>query len=520
MPEEADWNLTRNDLLVLGLLLDRPMHGYEILQHIRAADVDLWLAVSPAAIYYSLSKLHRRGLVVETRARGEGPERSIYHLTEKGRQVFFAGMEEALASQEPNYSEYDVGIFLLNKIPQERALVLLEQRLEFLRRREAQVTEARLRASEDPLRCAILTRIITCVRKEQEWLEGILRHLRGEETQEYRGMMLLSGDLRDFHLSDLIKLIASGRHTGTLTVTDGASVRTLSFQEGRPVCATSQRPDGEFRTSEQVLHDLCDLFRWQEGAFTFDQRMGPVEGCTVLQMSVENLLLAGARWVDNWATIQRVVPSSEAIFERRKDKDLPEDLELTEEERLVWKALDGVRNAADVARACGLTEFETCKALYGLYIVGLIRPGDAEKIRLRRAFREFSELLCRATKPYRTSPNDFACEMEVNRRAAELPIQFNLSRIEDRIDPALRAEELAEIYRRFLHIQTGVVRERFGEALARQLIQQAMAQVSPSLMETLRRYRLLETEPPPSPSHRRKISLVGDGPNGLSPSVS
>ena len=66
---EETAGLTRNDLLVLGLLLDRPMHGYEILQQIRAADVDLWLAVSPAAIYYSLSKLHRRGLVLETRAR-------------------------------------------------------------------------------------------------------------------------------------------------------------------------------------------------------------------------------------------------------------------------------------------------------------------------------------------------------------------------------------------------------------------------------------------------------------------
>ncbi len=46
--------------------------------------------------------------------------------------------------------------------------------------------------------------------------------------------MLRRGDLQDFHLPDLIKPIASGRHSGTLTVTDGVSTRTLSFQEGRP----------------------------------------------------------------------------------------------------------------------------------------------------------------------------------------------------------------------------------------------------------------------------------------------
>lgn len=490
MEERA--GLNRNDLLVLGLLLDRPMHGYEILQQIRAADVGLWLAISPAAIYYSLSKLYRRGLVTETRARGEGPERSIYHLTDQGRHAFFAGMEEALASQEPSYSDYDLGIYLLNKLPQEQVLGLLEQRLEFLRRREAEVAQAHQRAAGDPLRCAILTRTAVCARTEREWLEGIIRHLRGEEAQEYRGMMLLTGDLRDFHLPDLIKLIASGRHSGTLTVTDGASVRTISFYEGHPVCAAARGPDGKIRSPEQVLNDIYDLFRWQEGAFTFDQRSGPQEGCISLQISVEALLLAGARWVDNWTTIQRVVPSAEAIFERRGDLTFSEEWQLTPEEQTVWQALDGVGDVSDVARACGLTEFETSKILYGLYIAGLIRPGDVEKVRLRRAFREFAELFCRATKPYRTSPDDFSCEEMVNQRAldAGLPIRLNASRIEDRTDPALRTEELAEIYRRFLEIQRKVVLERFGSALVHQLVQQVKAQVSPSLRETLQRYRL------------------------------
>jgi len=483
--------LTTNDLLVLGLLLNQPMHGYEILQQIRAAGVDLWLPISPAAIYYTLAKLRRWGLVLETRARGEGPERSIYHLTERGREAFLAGMESALASQEPTRFEYGLGIFLLNKLPQERALPLLEQRLEFLHQREEAIAEAQRRAKGDPLRCAILTYAATCTRVEREWLERLIRHLRGEEAQEYQGLMLLRGDLRDFHLPELIKLIASGHHSGTLTVTDGLSVRTISFHKGRPVCATSRGPNGEVRTSEQVLNDIYDLFRWQEGAFTFDQRMGPQEGCQLLQMSAENLILSGARWVDNWAIIQKVIPSSEVIFERQSEAYSVESLGLTPEEKQVWQALDGVRNVSEVAQTCGLTEFETSKILYGLYEAGLIRPGDVDKIRLRRAFREFAELLCQATKPYRASPTDFTCEEEVNRRAANLPIRFNFSRIEDQTEPALPIDKLAEIYRRFLQIQQEVVKERFGEPLLRQLLRQTMAQVNPSLMETLRRYRLI-----------------------------
>ena len=44
--------------------------------------------------------------------------------------------------------------------------------------------------------------------------------------EEYHGLMLLTGDLHDFHLPDLIKLIVSSKHSGTLTVTDGTFTRT------------------------------------------------------------------------------------------------------------------------------------------------------------------------------------------------------------------------------------------------------------------------------------------------------
>ncbi|MFN3762762.1 MAG: hypothetical protein ACK4WK_06115, partial [Anaerolineae bacterium] len=75
-------------------------------------------------------------------------------------------------------------------------------------------------------------------------------------------------------------------------------------------------------------------------------------------------------------------------------------------------------------------------------------------------------------------------EERANQRAQDvgLPIRFNLSRIEDRTDPALRTEELAEVYRQFLRIQKEVVRERFGETVLRQLLQQVISQINPSLM--------------------------------------
>lgn len=484
--------LTKNDLLVLGLLLDRPMHGYEINQYVQAEGVTTWFNISTAAIYYSLSKLRRQNLISETRARSGGAEKNVYHVTEQGREQFFAGMEDTLASEEPIRFEYDLGIFLLNKLPQNRALELLEKRLDFLQRWNetlTQTVEKERVAGGAPLREAILEHAVACAQMEIGWLTSIIRQTQGEELGEQRGLMLLTGDLHDFHLPDLIKLISSGKHTGTLTVTDGTFTRTLSVYEGCPVCATSSRFDGETPDSDQVMNDLYDLFRWQEGAFTFDQRTEPREGCTVLGISAENLILAGSRWVDNWTMIQRVVPSSDTVFERREGGAA--DLDLTEDECQVLSALDGLKDVTTVARECGLTEFETSKILYGFHAVGLVQPGDRDKIRLRRLFREFAELMCRGTRPYRDSPDDTACEVAVNERCADLPVRLITGRIEDHTNPGLQTEELAKVYRTFLDKQRTVVKEWFGEQVAMRLLQQVQSQINPGLQDILEQYDLV-----------------------------
>ena len=486
--------LTKNDLLVLGLLLDRPMHGYEISQYVKAEGVTTWFNISTAAIYYSLNKLHKRGFISEMRSRGDGAEKSVYHATEQGRRQFFTGMEATLASEEPIRFEYDLGIYLLNKLPQAQALALLEKRLGFVRDwgvKLGQAVEQERGVGNRPLQIAILEHSTGCARMEAEWLTGIIHQLRGEDVEEYRGLMILTGDLREFHLPDLIKLIVSGRHSGTLAVTDGISARTLSFHEGRPVCATSRRPDGEVGDPDQIINDVYDLFRWQEGPFTFNQRMEPQEGCLVLRTSAENLILAGSRWVDNWGTIHRIVSSPDTVFERREGRISLEGLDLMPEEHQVLNALDGLKDVTGLARACELTEFETSKILYGLHAVGLAQPGDLNKIRLRRLFREFAELMCRGTRPYRASPDDSSCEIEVNQRCEDLPIRFIAGRIEDQTDPTLRTENLAELYREFLQHQRGVVTEWFGSEVADRLLQQVLSQISPSLRDALEQHNLV-----------------------------
>ncbi len=232
--------MTKTDLLILGLLLERPMHGYELYQQMQAEGIDLWFNVSPAGVYYSLRKLRDQGVVAESRQRAGGSARkSIYRLTEKGRSAFFEVMDAELANRDEIYLDFDLAIYLLNKYPLVRALSHLEQRQAFLEE-QAQAVRSAVAAERDngglPLKLAILDHKRRYLEMEQKWLADVIQSIQesgensGVEEGGRRGLMVLSGELRHYHLPDLMRLIVSGQHSGTLKVTDGAELRTLSFR--------------------------------------------------------------------------------------------------------------------------------------------------------------------------------------------------------------------------------------------------------------------------------------------------
>ena len=243
---------------------------------------------------------------------------------------------------------------------------------------------------------------------------------------------------------------------------------------------------------KQVLRDVYELFGWQTGTYEFDQRGCPREGCVLLNVSAQTLMLEGARRLDSWEIIQRVVPTSDSLFARTGDLGRRDDLALRDDELRVLAIVDGVKDVTAIAAVSGLTEFETSRILYGLYLVDLVQLSDPDKSRLKRVFREFAELMCRGAIPYRTTPEEAAaCEADVNLRCRDLPVSIRDSRIADRSDPTLSAEALAGIYRQFLLTQHTVLGERLGRDVADELRQQVLGRISPNLRETLEHYVLL-----------------------------
>jgi DNA-binding PadR family transcriptional regulator len=90
---------------LLGLLAQRPRHGYELHAAFEAmmGGMQNW-DVKPAQIYTTLSRLEESGLVGEEPAEDDGPDKRVYALTEAGRVAlmdwFASGVEAELQRDE------------------------------------------------------------------------------------------------------------------------------------------------------------------------------------------------------------------------------------------------------------------------------------------------------------------------------------------------------------------------------------------------------------------------------------
>jgi DNA-binding PadR family transcriptional regulator len=90
--------LTTPDLVLLSLLAERGMHGYQANVELERRCIRDWAAISRPQVYYSLEKLAGDGFVrvAANEEAAAGPERSVYETSAKGR----AALADALEREE------------------------------------------------------------------------------------------------------------------------------------------------------------------------------------------------------------------------------------------------------------------------------------------------------------------------------------------------------------------------------------------------------------------------------------
>ncbi len=239
--------------------------------------------------------------------------------------------------------------------------------------------------------------------------------------------MAIKGSLKEASLPDVIQLLYFGRRTGCLALADRQRFGSIYFEDGwisyativnrrdrlgdtllRSATITREQLDqalalqgvsrgrrlGEILVSLgavspeechrvlrlQVEEAVYALFSWAAGTFTFEAGVRPEGEGELHRINPENLLLEGARRIDEWSQIEKKIPSFDLIFAVDRTALANESLSFTEAQRRLLPLIDGVRDTREVFEASGLVDFDAAQALFGLITAGIAqRVGASAK---------------------------------------------------------------------------------------------------------------------------------------------
>jgi DNA-binding PadR family transcriptional regulator len=136
------------ELAILGLLIESPMHGYELRKRLTGL-LGAFRAFSYGSLYPALRRMQDDGLIAENAAPTGTPvrrARRVYQLTDEGRKRF----GELVADTGPhNYTDDGFGVHLafFNRTPAEARMRILEGRRRQVEERREGLREALTRAS-------------------------------------------------------------------------------------------------------------------------------------------------------------------------------------------------------------------------------------------------------------------------------------------------------------------------------------------------------------------------------------
>jgi len=169
-------------LAILSLLFERDMHPYEIRRKVRHRGKDEFVDLRPGSLYRTIERLERAGLVepVETSREGRFPERTVYHLTERGRDELLDWMRELLSKPINEYPPVLQALSVLPLLEVDDVRMQLEIRILRLEG-EVAALEATMRRLAD-----VLPRIfqveseyaLALRRAELAWMSALVDDLR------------------------------------------------------------------------------------------------------------------------------------------------------------------------------------------------------------------------------------------------------------------------------------------------------------------------------------------------------
>jgi DNA-binding PadR family transcriptional regulator len=173
-------------LVILGLLRDRPLYGYEIKQIIEGHMGD-WTSIAFGSIYFALDKLTEEGLTrkVATERKGDRPSRSVYRITAAGRAEFTRLLRQTWGEVEHHYYAFDIALAFMEGLPAKETKRILRERIrqmEIVQKQLAAHRKEQLKRKEVPrVASAIFEHSRVHLKAELDWTRDLLKKVERHE---------------------------------------------------------------------------------------------------------------------------------------------------------------------------------------------------------------------------------------------------------------------------------------------------------------------------------------------------
>jgi DNA-binding PadR family transcriptional regulator len=167
-------------LAVLATVVQRPMHRYEMASLMRARGKDRDMGIKWGSLYTVVQNLERSGFVeaIGVTRQGARPERTVYQITDAGRDELVEWTRELIAEPEAEHTRFVAGLSVMSVLnPQDAA--------ELLQRRVQRLTEFIATARAELQRVANVPRLflieeeyrIAMTQAEADWTKSLLDEL-------------------------------------------------------------------------------------------------------------------------------------------------------------------------------------------------------------------------------------------------------------------------------------------------------------------------------------------------------
>jgi DNA-binding PadR family transcriptional regulator len=168
------------ELAILGLLKEKPMHGYELKKRLSFMLGHFW-TVSYGSLYPALKRLEKQGGIERAYSVKEKTRnRNVYRITSKGEADFMRLLADTRAETALSDTEkFDIRMAFFQYLTPETRLRLLEKRRSLL---EEQVKSFKAYKSsnrnQDHYQSGLLSHKVDQTRSDIRWLDRLIAHER------------------------------------------------------------------------------------------------------------------------------------------------------------------------------------------------------------------------------------------------------------------------------------------------------------------------------------------------------